>query len=155
MTFYSRKSPRIPDYDYSNSGYYFVTICTHDKKSIFGKPDKLNQYGKITWHDLSSLEKHCSNVKVDIFAVMPNHIHAIIVIDHQDGSTDGVNLNTIVGQYKSGVTRKIREICPDLSVWQRSYHDHIIRNEKQYQKIWEYIHTNPLRWMEDCFYVKD
>ena len=62
------------------------------------------------------------------------------------------NLNQIVAQYKSGVTRKIREILPDMRVWQRSYHDHVIRDQKGYEKIWTYIENNPLKWEEDCFY---
>ena len=151
MAFYNRKSPRIPDFDYSNNGFYFVTIFTHDKKCIFGKPDELSHIGMIAWNEISSIEDHYNNVKIDCFVVMPNHIHAIIVIDYRNG----ISLNTIVGQYKSGVTRKIREICPDMIVWQRSYHDNIIRNENQYQKGWEYIAANPLRWLEDCFYTKD
>ena len=153
VNFYSRKSPRIPDYDYSNNGFYFVTICTHNKECIFGKPEKLSEYGTIAWNEAHSIENHYDNVKVDCCVVMPNHIHAIIVIDHPHGESHGTNLNTIIGQYKSGVTRKIRDISPNLIVWQRSYHDHIIRNEKQYQIIREYIDTNPQRWLEDCFYT--
>ena len=148
MTFFSRKSPRIPKFDYSSSGYYFVTICTYNKNCIFGTTEKLSNFGIIARNDLYAIEKHFDYVRIDRCVIMPNHIHAIIVLEKSFIS----NLNLIVGQYKSGVTRKIREIAPDTQVWQRSYHDHIIRNEKQYQKIWEYIDTNPLRWKEDCFY---
>lgn len=148
MDFYSRKSPRIPNYDYSLNGYYFVTICTHDKECLFGTPEKMNDFGSIAQRDLYAIESHYENVRIDKCVVMPNHIHAIIVIE----GAITCDLNTIIGQYKSGVTRKIREFDPNRIVWQRSYHDHIIRNEKQYIKIWEYIENNPLKWEMDCFY---
>jgi hypothetical protein len=58
----------------------------------------------------------------------------------------------VVGQYKSYVSRSIHHIAPMLNVWQTSFHDHIIRNQHDYQRIWEYIDTNPQKWQEDCFY---
>jgi len=78
---------------------------------------------------------------------MPNHIHGII--DIQGGS---VKLSTILGLYKSAVTKEIHEFYPDMKLWQTSFHDHVIRNEKGYKRIWNYIDTNPVKWLEDCFY---
>ena len=150
MVFYSRKSPRIPKFDYSMSGYYFITICTKDKQCLFGEAGKPNDYGMIAQTELFDIETHYTNIMVDKCVVMPNHIHAIIVIKDSGNH----HLSTVIGQYKSGVTRKIREKLPDKMVWQRSYHDHIIRNEKQYLKIWEYIENNPAKWEMDCFYCQ-
>ena len=146
--FYTRKSPRIPNFDYASCGYYFVTICTYEKECIFGSAENPNVLGHIAEVELYEIEKHYTNIKIDKCVVMPHHVHAIIVIEENAES----NLNTVVGQYKSGVTRKIRETQPQEKVWQRSYHDHVIRNEKQYLKIWEYIDNNPKKWELDCFY---
>ena len=89
---------------------------------------------------------------MDKFVVMPNHVHMILVI-HSDDKL--VSITHIVGQFKMSVSKKIRKRDPDIKVWQRSFHDHIIRNERSYQKIWEYIENNPIKWEEDCFYITD
>lgn len=101
---------------------------------------------------LEKTEALFENITVDNYIVMPNHIHAIIIIENH--STKRVNLSTIVGQYKAAVTRKIHEQNPDLVVWQRSFHDHIIRNQREYEKIWEYVQFNSQKWNEDCFYTE-
>ena len=98
-----------------------------------------------------NLSSHYEKVLIDKFVVMPNHIHMILIIG--DGENNP-NLNHIIGQYKSGVSRIIHEFAPDKKIWQRSYHDHVIRDQKGYEKIWMYIENNPLKWEEDCFYQK-
>ena len=148
MTYYSRKSARIPNYNYASYNYYFVTICTHNRRCIFGNPGSLNIMGKIAKEQILHIPDHYKNILVDHYVVMPNHIHMIIKLE-----SDQYNLNQIIAQYKSGVTRIIRESFSDISVWQRSYHDHIIRNQREYEKIWNYIEGNPLKWNEDCFFV--
>ena len=148
MAFYSRKPTRIPGYDYSSQNYYFITICTHEKKCIFGMAGKPNLWGQLAYQNIKEIEEHFSNVHIDTCIVMPNHIHAIIVID---GASD-ISLNHIVGLYKSGVTRKIRQTQPKIKVWQRSFHDHIIRSQKEYEKIWEYVQYNDQKWENDCLY---
>ena len=148
MAYYSRKSARIPNFNYASYHYYFVTICTHNRRCIFGDPGFLNIMGKIAQEQIIDIPNHYEKVSVDHFVVMPNHIHMIIKLE-----SDQYNLNQIIAQYKSSVTRKIREFFPDISVWQRSYHDHIIRNQREYEKIWNYIDGNPLKWNEDCFFI--
>ena len=152
MAYFTRKPTRIPQFDYSSDQFYFVTVCTHDKKCIFGQPDKLNNHGEIVNRAFSDIDIHYEHIKVDKYVVMPNHVHAIIIIGCDGTTGKRPSLNTIIGQFKSGVSREIHKIEPNLKVWQRSYHDHIIRNEKSYQEIWQYIETNPIRWEEDCFY---
>ena len=142
-----RKNPRLKQYDYATENYYFVTICTGEKKCIFGTPDQLNSFGMFAKEGLLSLENHFPTVKMDSFVVMPNHIHAIIAL-----SADSVKLTTVVGSYKSYVTKKIHEMDPKIKVWQSSFHDHVIRNQQSYEKIWNYIEYNPMKWEEDCFY---
>ena len=153
MTFYSRRSPRIPNFDYSSRNYYFVTICTHEKKCIFGSHEQLSELGRIAQEDMRSIACHYNHVMIDNFIVMPNHVHAIVAI--QGGQQDKADLNTIVGSYKSGVSRKIRMKYPDIKIWQRSFHDHIIRNQLEYEKIWQYIQFNWQKWEQDCFYPKN
>ena len=145
--FASRKPTRIPNYDYSQNNYYFITICTHEKACIFGTVEKLNQFGEIARQDLQKLENCYEGVKVDNYIVMPNHIHAIIVMNECKCS-----LSQVIGLYKSGVTKKIRQLDPEMQVWQRSYHDHIIRNQAVYEKIWNYVQFNREKWKEDCFF---
>jgi REP element-mobilizing transposase RayT len=142
-----RKNPRLKIYDYTTPNYYFVTICTKDKKCIFGTADQLNCHGRIAYLGLQEMSHHFPGVQLEKFVVMPNHIHAIIVL--QDKTVD---LSTVVGQYKSFVSKNIHAISPELKVWQTSFHDHVIRDQRSYEKIWNYIDTNPLRWNEDCFY---
>ena len=148
MAYCSRKPTRIPGYDYSSENYYFVTICTHEKKCIFGTTDKLNKFGEIAKEDIRQIESHFDNVHIDHFIIMPNHIHMIIVLS----SENRVSLSHVIGLYKSGVSRKIRKLQPELNVWQRSFHDHIIRNQQEYENIWQYIQYNDQKWAEDCFY---
>ena len=147
-----RKNTRIPHYNYATCNYYFVTICTHNKTCIFGKPGQLNQFGMISYECIELISKFYPNVQIDKFVVMPNHIHMIVVIGAKEKQAKLPNLSHVIGQYKMAVTKKIRLLKPDLIVWQRSFHDHIIRNQKSFEKIWLYIENNPVKWEDDCFY---
>ena len=148
-----RKSPRIAGYDYSKPNDYFVTICTNDKKCIFGMPGRLNRNGKIAEDCLKRIEKINPAITVDKYVIMPNHIHVVLIIsENNDRST---NIATVIGQYKMAVTKRIRAEDPGIIVWQRSFHDHVIRNQQGYEKIWLYIEDNPRKWEEDCFYCTE
>ena len=148
MAFYSRKSARIPNFDYSSCNCYFVTICTYKRKCIFGLPDERNDFGVIAEEEIKKVPEHYCGIKIDKYVVMPNHIHMIIVLEKEEH-----NLNQIIAQYKSGVSRRIHQMNAKMEIWQRSYHDHIIRDQKSYEKIWLYIEANPLNWNKDCFYI--
>ena len=145
--FPSRKHPRLKNYDYSTPNYYFVTICTWNKACLFGSPDKLNYRGCVAKAGIGELEAHFPNAKVDKYVIMPNHVHMILIL-----KDNTIPLPAIIGQYKSFVTRTIRKNEPDYTVWQASFHDHIIRNQQAYEKIWLYIESNPQNWSADCFY---
>ena len=93
------------------------------------------------------MNKAYTNVAVDKYIIMPNHIHLIISITGGHGDPP---LQQIIGQFKSYTQKSYRE-----KLWQRSFHDHVIRNENDYDKIWEYIDTNVLKWNEDCFNPSD
>jgi REP element-mobilizing transposase RayT len=149
MPFYKRKSPRIPNYDYSKGNYYFVTFCTYEHRCIFGRPGELNQFGLIAQRDILNIPQHYAGVTIDKFVVMPNHIHMIIVLEDR---VDNPSISKIIALYKTGVTKQLRRFDPNLQVWQRSFHDHIIRNQKGYEQIWSYIDYNPIQWEMDKFY---
>ena len=146
--FPKRKHPRLKQYDYATPNYYFITICTKNKQCIFGSPAKLNRCGKIAEDGILNIEKHFANVKVDKYVVMPNHVHMILIL--LPGSA---GVPVIVGQYKSFVTKQIHSIVPDKKVWQTSFHDHVVRDQADYERIWIYIDANPARWKDDCFYI--
>lgn len=145
--FQNRKNPRLKNYDYKQPNHYFITICTNQKRCLFGSPDKLSVFGEIAYQAFSEIPNHFPFAIVDKFVVMPNHIHAILVITEY-----GTDLSLVVGHYKAYVTKRIRMFSPKAVVWQASFHDHVIRNETDYRRIWEYVDTNPSKWLEDCFY---
>ena len=146
-----RKSPRLRDFDYSSSRYYFVTICTDGQRHLFGTVTEtkegfemqMSPCGKIVQKHVLSIEEHYATVKVSNYVIMPNHLHMIILLDN--GSD--VPITQIIGLFKSGVSKEI-----GFSVWQRSFHDHIIRNEDDFKNIWNYIDNNPAKWVMDKYY---
>ena len=149
-----RKANRLKGYDYSRQGAYFVTICANKRQEIFGQIVRdglaspviqLSDCGKIAENEATKITQHYDCVFVDCFVIMPNHVHLIINILDNMGSVSP-KLGNIVGGYKSGVSR----LC-GFPVWQRSYHDHIIRNEDEYNKIANYIKNNPSNWKDVKF----
>ena len=147
MELKNRKNPRLKEFDYASPNYYFITICTHDKKKLFGEAGKQNTLGKIADEAVSQISKHFTNVTVDKYVIMPNHVHMIVIL-HGDTS----NLSSIIGSYKSFVTKEIHSKGSTQKIWQVSFHDHVIRNRESYLKIWNYIDTNPIKWSEDCYF---
>jgi len=157
-----RKPNRLKEFDYSQPGAYFITICTKDKQSIFwenvgtsiARPDTvpLSAYGKIAEEAIQNITTHYPMFTVDNYVVMPNHIHLLLQItaDNSGRAMLAPTISKVVQQMKGYVTKRIGE-----SIWQKSFHDHIIRGEQDYLKIWNYIEGNPSRWEEDCFYVKE
>ena len=148
--FPERKNPRLREYDYSTPNYYFVTICTWEKRCIFGAPGNLNGCGKIAEDGLRKIPAHFPTVRLDKYVVMPNHIHVILALNGTD-----VALPVVIGQYKAYVTKQIHDVCRSMPVWQTSFHDHVIRNQQAYERIWLYIESNPAIWQKDCFYAKE
>ena len=148
MAFVTRKPNRLPGYDYSQSGSYFVTICTHDHRNRFWtdlQSFELSSAGSIVQTAIRQIPKFYPNVIVEHYVVMPNHVHILLTL------TDGENrkkLETIIGQMKRWATKQI-----GAPLWQISFNDHIVRDDEDFAVRWEYIETNPLRWeKDDLFY---
>ena len=147
-----KKRRRLKDFDYSSNGAYFITFCTFDKVNQFWTEDgftnlqdiTLSSFGKIMQTAIENIPSIYPNVSVDQYVIMPNHVHMILVLS--DAQT---SVPVIINQLKRNVTKQI-----GYSIFQRSYHDHIIRNQADYEKIREYIEDNPRKWNEDTYYLK-
>ena len=112
---------------------------------------KLSLYGKIVEEAIKAIPKHYPCIELLQYVIMPNHIHMILYIPYDDGRiiSSPTSILTVVAQMKRYVSKKIGE-----SVWQKSFHDHIIRDKSDYEKISKYMYENPIKWQYDCFYVK-
>ena len=154
-----RKTTRLKNYDYSNNGYYFITICTDKKQCLLGHivgeglcalPSiKLTAIGETVKNSLEYINTKYDCIKIDKFVIMPNHIHLIIAKQTGGHGDPPLQIFNIIGDLKSFTTHEYGK-----TLWQRSFHDHIIRGEEDYLKIWNYIDTNPQKWKDDCFYIE-
>ena len=163
MEFPKRKPTRLKGYDYCTPGAYFVTICTQNREQLFEMENVGNdlcvvpsEQNRIIHKWLKETENKFDNIKIDKYVIMPNHIHIIVVITERH---EGRSLHDVMRWFETMVTNEyIRDVKKgtikpfNKRLFQKSFHDHIIRGEKDYQKIWEYIDTNVIRWEEDCFY---
>ena len=169
---YRIPSSRLQHWDYRWTGAYFITICTKDKQHYFGDIEndkmKLSNVGilaDVYWHEITN---HTKNVELGEFAVMPNHIHGILILnDDTNGikmqhainkhkhmsniSPKSNSISTIIRSYKSAVTKHAHHLGFEFQ-WQDRFHDHIIRNEDSFQTITNYIINNPANWQVDKFY---
>lgn len=167
MDYPKRKLPRLNDYDYATPGVYFITICTHSKKCVFGKIVPSNNVGEaymvyspigeIARKCLLDAESHYENMKVDNWVIMPNHVHILLQITERINPfpTKKYDIPNIVGKYKAAVTRSVgNAFMHSGKLWQSSFYDHVVRNDEDYQNIWQYISGNPSKWLEDRFYCE-
>ena len=148
-----RKQIRIKDYDYSTPGAYFITVCTANREKIFWngvgadiiRPQNvpLSTAGKIAEQGILQVAEHYENVVVDKYCIMPDHIHMILCIESDlDGRMiSAPTVSTVVGSMKRWVSRQVGR-----SIWQKSFYDHGIRNQRDYDEIGEYIENNPLKY---------
>lgn len=161
---HNRKSIRLKGYDYSKEGLYFITICTQNRECLFGEIINgkmiLNNAGKMVEEIYNELSDVYKNIKFLEFVIMPNHFHSIIEILDNNRATTRVapTIGDIIGAFKSLTTNKYIKMVKiglvppfDKRIWQRNYFENIIRNEKAYLKILEYIKNNPLKWDEDKY----
>lgn len=167
-----RRSIRLKGYDYSQAGAYFVTLVTYQRDCLFGEirdgKMALNDLGSIADEGWRAIPEHFPFVELGAHLIMPNHVHGIIIITDGGmrrgtpwraptertptphfGKTIPGSIAAIIGQYKSSVSRIIKQKHNATGIWQRNYYEHIIRNEKDLQRITDYIEANPSQWNED------
>jgi putative transposase len=159
-----RRSIRLPGFDYSKPGQYFVTICTQHRLCLFGTIENgkmsLNEYGEIVQAAWDDLPCHYQNINLHEFVIMPNHVHGIVGIINpvepiDPTSTKRHGLPEIIRAFKTFSAKRINEKreTPGTSVWQRNYYERIIRDETAYLTITNYIRTNPQRWIDDSNHI--
>ena len=171
-----RHTIRLKNYDYSQNGAYFVTLCSWQRESLFGEivggEMLLNDFGVIVRNSWGWLAEQYAHVALDEWAVMPNHFHGIILITNGDGGLRTVNsqmdnsqtgvsrtaptgkaksLGSLIGAFKTVCTKQINIIRnnPGCPVWQRNYYERVIRDETELAAAREYIVNNPLKWELD------
>lgn len=175
---YNRRSIRLKEYDYSSPGWYYVTICTQNQECVLGNVVDgkmvLNQLGEIVQSEWLKTPAVRINLELDEFVVMPNHFHGILILNELSneinvGATGPVaptnqstnqnhptltsnSLGSIIGQFKSVVTKKIHKNVYKHFKWQRNYYEHIIRNDQELYQIRKYIRENPLKWYLDKYW---
>ena len=170
-----RKLPRLKNYNYSTNGIYFITVCTKDMKCCLssicvdepdnnvgdGAPDvpqtKLSNYGRVIENEILKMNKIYNNLYVEHFVIMPNHVHLLLVVSstHTGGTSRAPSpTNSVVARYVSTLKRMTNKKC-GFNLWQRSYYDHIIRNEEDYLYHIQYIEENPKKWLigKDEYYI--
>ncbi len=143
----TRRPTRLPHYDYTRAGAYFVTICLRDRTPllghVYGDVMRRSVFGDLVAGEISDLEERFAGVSVDLSMVMPDHAHLIVVLGEQHR-----RLGTIVGSLKAASAIAINSCrgTKGTPVWQRGYYDHVIRDQADLDRIREYIVTNPVRW---------
>ena len=159
----NRQQNRLKYYDYSQNGAYFITICTKNRLNILcdivggGVLDAprvtLLRYGIIVNETINEINRTYQHVNFDKYVIMPNHIHFIVIANDNIGSSGtptptNMVIPKLISTFKRFVNKKVGK-----QIWQRGYYDHIIRNSIDYERIWQYIDTNPIKWELDEYYT--
>ena len=162
-----RKNIRLKEYNYSQNGAYFLTVCVKNGHNILWKQGfnvganrvrpQLSDLGNVVEDEINKIDAVYKNASVNKFVIMPNHVHMIIFLQNNDCNLDIDNcertrfaptISRIIKQTKGLITKRI-----GYSIWQSSFHDRIIRDEAEYRHIWHYIDNNPLNWSEDVYFT--
>lgn len=154
-----RKPNRLARYDYSQPGYYFVTICSKGREHLFGcvvgadvpigPHVQLSEIGAIVEETISQMPS------AEKYIVMPNHVHILLRIPAASNGPMGTSAPTRSVSWIVRYLKRTVAMACGKAVWQRSYHDHIVRDQADYLRIWDYIETNPARWAEDAYFRGD
>ncbi len=155
-----RKSIRLKEYDYSKEGYYYITVCTKNKELYF----KTCEIKDIVHNCWIKIPDYFKNVGIDEFVIMPNHLHGLLIIDKKLCQINELNKNIdmkhkptigeIIRYFKARTTHIMRKNNSSEFSWQRNYYEHIIRNEKELNRMRKYIIDNPLKWELDKYNPK-
>ena len=145
-----RKPNRLQNYDYSQCGSYYITICTHNRENRFWTANNsyvLSKSGEIVDAAIRQIPKHYPNVALDHYVVMPNHVHILLTIADAYGRQ---SVSTIIGHMKRWSTMQIGK-----PLWQKGFNDRVIRDDEEFYIKWRYIDMNPLRWETDEFFYSE
>lgn len=164
MEYPQRKLHRLKSWDYSQNGYYHITICTQNKRKVLSSVQQMgtdcvikpSDIGKIVLSCWEKMEEVSPYIKLDYYCLMPNHLHGIIIIDGPDDA-NRPGIPALIRGFKSASTREYNKLVPPTmknTLWQSSYYDEIIRNEEMLYDIRRYILGNPSKWMDDAMYVE-
>ncbi len=166
MDFPQRKRTRLQNYDYSSPGAYFITVCTKNRDCCLSEisvgdgvldvpQTQLTKWGKLAETRILEINEVYTHIRIDKYVIMPNHIHMLVFLSEQDGTSGTPSpTNAIIPQLVSSFKRMVNREC-GANIFQRSYHDHIIRSKEDYLRIWNYIDTNPATWEKDCFFTEE
>ncbi|MGM9602403.1 MAG: transposase [Faecousia sp.] len=157
-----RKRNRLVGYDYSQPGAYFITVCTADRKcllgSIVGADAHIGPNLKLS-HIGAIVQKYTDSIPgIDRYVIMPNHVHMILRISAKNpmegpmwaSAPTQMNVEKAIRSWKTLISKAV-----GFPIWQRSYYDHIIRNEQEYIEIARYIEGNPGKWCEDHYFAEE
>ena len=157
-----RKNLRLKGFDYSTTGTYFLTICTQNRKKVLstildGEPSllQLTPYGEIVDEWIQKIPEKYPEASVDSYVIMPNHVHILLSLVKDDCRE--TTADAIMGWLKYQVTKEINQLRGSVGdkFFQRSYFDHIVRNNEDYYEICKYIYENPMRWYYDKLYTDE
>lgn len=152
----------MKSHDYASGGGYFITVCTDEKRKLFWSADvgadrirpqdavSLSKYGWCVRTAIEAIPEHYPQYTLLKYCIMPNHVHLILLCEEETAGRiiSAPTVLTVIGQMKRAASKSA-----GIPLWQKSFHDRVIRNEAEYLKIWNYVDTNPLKWELDCFYV--
>ena len=174
---YRSDSIRLKNYDYRSPGWYYVTICTDQRRHFFGEIKShmmgLSQIGLIAHRFWQDIPNHFGHVVLDEFVIMPNHMHGLIGLKSNSDKTSRRDvkfnvstnkrmsdispkpgsLSTIIRSYKGSVTRWCNKNGFNDFAWQSKFYEHIVRDEKSLNRIRRYIYNNPIQWQQDDYYI--
>ena len=165
MELAQRKQIRLKEYDYSQPGAYFITVCSKDRQALFWNqagsgivgaaisrpqngtdiPCRLSHFGQIVEQAIQNIDLCYEDVCIDKYVIMPDHIHVLLRIERRADNIRpyDVALSTVIGQMKRWASKEAGE-----ALWQKSFYEHVIRGDEDYREVWSYIEGNPGRWLE-------
>ena len=159
-----RRSLRIPHFDYTSAGVYFVTICVQDRMPLLGTivEETLHQSsaGMMAQTAWEEIPEHYPGVGIDAFVAMPNHVHGLLTINHGSVNEPALSLSEVMQRWKSWTTTLYRRGVNEQNwppfparLWQRNYYERVVRDEKEWQSCREYIRDNSVKWCDDQEYT--
>ena len=164
----NRKRLRLPGWDYSSEGTYFLTMCTQNRKPILSQivgrgildaPEvRLYRYGVCVQETIQFIANHNPHMVIHNWVIMPNHLHILLSLPPKPGQGNSASgmprpTDSVISKMVSSLKRYTnRKAGADL--WQTGYYDHIIRDEQDFIRRWQYIDNNPAAWLEDKYYTE-